>query len=104
MAVGAPLLLNQSAQALSGAGAVDVTSQVTLVTSTGASQAITLADGTVGQVKTIIKVVDGGSSVLTPANFNGGTTITFDAVGDAATLIFFNSNWNIIGSNSVTIG
>ena len=104
VAVGAPLLLNQSAQALSGAGAVDVTSQITLVTSTGSSQAITLADGTVGQVKTIIKVVDGGSSILTPSNFNGGTNITFDAVGDAATLIFFNSNWNIIGSNSVTIG
>ena len=103
VAVAAPLLLNQTAQSLSGAGAVDVTSQVTLFTSTGASQALTLADGSVGQIKTIIHVTDGGSGVLTPTNFGGGSTITFDAVGDAVTLIFYNSNWHVIGSNSITI-
>ncbi len=103
VAVGAPFLWNQTAQALSGAGAVDLTSQITHFTSTGAAEALTLADGTVGQIKTIIHIVDGGSGVLTPTNFGGGTNITFDAVGDSVTLIFTNSKWHVIGSNSIAI-
>ena len=103
VAVGAPFLWNQTAQSLSGAGAVDLTSQITHFTSTGAAEALTLADGTVGQIKTIIHVTDGGSGVLTPTNFGGGTNITFDAVGDSVTLIFTNSKWYVIGSNSIAI-
>jgi hypothetical protein len=103
VAVGAPFLWNQTAQSLSGAGAVDLTSQITHFTSTGAAEALTLADGTNGQIKTIIHVTDGGSGVLTPTNFGGGTNITFDAVGDSVTLIFTNSKWYVIGSNSISI-
>lgn len=56
-------------QTLSGAGAISLTTELTLVTSTGAGQALTLADGT-GKVsstfrKRIAHVVDGGSVVLT---------------------------------------
>ena len=41
-------------QSLSGAGAIDVVSTITEVVSTGASQALTLADGVEGQLKIII--------------------------------------------------
>ena len=84
--------MNQTAQSLSG-GAVDVTSQRTHFTSTGASQLLTLADGTDGQVKVIVHVTDGGSGVLTLTNFGSGSTVTFTAVGDTATLLFTNSKW-----------
>ena len=69
--------MNQTAQSLSGVGAVDVTSQRTHFTSTGASQGLTLADGTDGQVKVIVHVTDGGSGVLTLTNFGSGSTVTF---------------------------
>ena len=46
---------------------------------------------------------DGGNSVVTPANANGFSTITFADVGDTATLIFTGSKWNIVSSHSVTI-
>lgn len=85
-------------QSLSGAGAVNVTSPTTLFTSTGAAQALTLADGTVdGQVKSVSHVVDGGEGVLTPANFEDGTTVTFNAVGDSWTGIWTGSAWRTIG-------
>ena len=77
--------MNQTAQSLSG-GAVDVTSQRTHFTSTGASQTLTLADGTDGQVKVIVHVTDGGSGVLTPTNFGSGSTVTFTVVGDTVLL------------------
>lgn len=86
-----------STQSLSGAGAINVTSAVTFVTTTGAD-ALTLADGTAGQMKKIIMVVDGGDGTLTPSNFGNGTTITFADAGDAVDLIFDGTNWWVVGS------
>ena len=75
-------------QSLSGAGAVDLTNLVTELTTTGAN-ALTLADGTTsGQVKIINMIVDGGDGTLTPTTFANGTTITFDAVAESATLVW----------------
>ena len=75
-------------QSLSGAGAVDLTNLITEVTTTGAD-ALTLADGTTsGQVKIINMIVDGGDGTLTPTTFANGTTITFDAVAESATLVW----------------
>lgn len=92
-----------STQSLSGAGAVNVTDAFTSLTTTGAAQALTLANGSVGEVKVIVHTVDGGSAVLTPTTKIGFTTITFTAVGDAATLIYTSAGWAVIGSKGVTI-
>jgi len=80
------LALN-STQSLSGAGAVDITSAVTKVTTTG-TDALTLADGQAGQIKVIIMIVDGGDGTLTPTTLLGGTTITFADAGDAVILLW----------------
>ena len=90
-------------QALSGAGAVNLTDMFTSLTTTGASQALTLADGTAGQIKIIVHTVDGGSAVLTPTTKIGFTTVTFTAVGDAAMLIYTATGWAVVGSKGVTI-
>ena len=82
-----------SVQSLSGAGAVNLTTTITKFTSTGASQALTLANGTNGQIKTIVHFVDGGSGVLTPTNLGNGTTITFTNVGDSCILQFVDTDW-----------
>ena len=90
-------------QALSGAGAVDVTSLITQVTTTGA-QALTLANGTNGQLKIITMVADGGDGTLTPATFANGSTITFNDVGDSAILVYNTTGgWAVVGSTGVTI-
>lgn len=86
-------------QALSGAGAVNTTDMLTSLTTTGATQALTLANGTLGQIKIISHVVDGGSAVLTPTTKIGFTTITFTAVGDSAMLIYTVSGWDIVSLN-----
>jgi hypothetical protein len=90
-------------QALSGAGAVNVTDMLTSLTTTGAAQALTLANGTLGQVKVISHVVDGGSAVLTPTTKIGFTTITFTNVGDSATLIYTAAGWAVTGSYGATV-
>ena len=93
-----------SVQALSGAGAVNITTSVTELTTTGASQALTLANGVDGQFKTIVHVVDGGSAVLTPITKIGFSTITFTNVGDSAQLVYTaTTGWAVVGSKGVTI-
>lgn len=80
-------------QSLSGAGACNVTTFCTKVTTTGAN-ALTLADGVViGQLKKIQLIVDGGDGTLTPTNLADGTTITFADVGDFAVLCWNGTDW-----------
>ena len=91
-------------QALSGAGACNVTTVATLFTSTGAAQALTLADGTrAGQLKFVSHVVDGGSGVLTPTTKTGFSTVTLTAVNDWVCLIWSGSAWFVLAYSGATI-
>ena len=86
-------------QSLSGAGAVDITNTFTSLTTTGAAQALTLANGSTGQLKIITHTVDGGSAVLTPTTKIGFSTITFTGVGESATLVYTSAGWAITALN-----
>jgi hypothetical protein len=90
-------------QSLSGAGAVDITNAFTSLTTSGVSQALTLANGEVGELKYIVHAVDGGSAVLTPTTKIGFSTVTFAAAGDSVTLIYTSAGWAILASYNVTI-
>jgi hypothetical protein len=93
-------------QALSGPGAVNITSLATAFTSTGTGDALTLADGAQGQLKTIIYVAEaagGDTGVLTPTNLGSATTITFNAIGDAVTLQFAGTDWWVVGFRGAVV-
>ena len=90
-------------QTLSGPGAVDVTSPVTELITTGAD-AFTIADGTIGQVKYVTMKTDGGDGILTPATLSGATTITFADAGDSVILLFGTAGWSIVGSGGLAGG
>lgn len=96
------VVMGGTPQTLSGAGAVNLTTGVTLVVTSG-SAALTLANGTEGQIKHIVMKTDGGDATLTPTTATGFSTITFNDVGDTATLMYIDSGWKIIGYYGVTI-
>lgn len=101
---GADFIPAGAPQALSGAGAINVTSYFTAWTSGGAV-AGTLADGTrPGQLKEITLVVAGGNGTLTPATFADGTTITFSAVGDNVLLRWTGDGWRVVRRYNVATG
>jgi len=94
-------------QTLTGAGAVDIVSAITHLVTAGVGDALTLANGAEGQVKTILTKTEttaGDTSVLTPTSFANGATITFDAPGDIAQLLFTNGAWHYIGGVGGVIG
>ena len=93
-------------QALSGAGAADLTNLITELTTAAGAAAVTLADGsTSGQVKIINHIVDGGgTATVTPTTFANGTTIAFDAVGESVTLVWNSTvGWVATSVNGATV-
>ena len=85
-------------QALSGAGAVNLTTRTTLFTSTGSAQALSLANASrTGQRKTLFHTVDGGSGVLTPTTAGNFATATVSVVKDWVEFEWSGSAWNVVG-------
>ena len=83
-------------EAITGAGAVSITTTLTTVASSGVI-ALTIADGTQGQIKVIVFITDGGTATLTPATMNDGTTLAFEDAGDSAILMWIGaSGWQVI--------
>ena len=97
--------LKQAVQTLTGDGSTtlvaNVTTAITTVNATSATGTVTLADGSDGQIKTIINVSTSGTNnvVITPANLRGYTTVTLNAEGETVTLLFKGSQWNIIAGH-----
>lgn len=90
-------------QALSGAGAINITSYYTAWTTTGAN-AGTLANGVViGQLKCIKMIVDGGDGTLTPVSLSGGTTITFNDANDEVLLCWNGIAWVVLKNEGCTL-
>ena len=84
--------------AASGAWAIPITTLYDgATTNATAALAATLADGVVGQMKIIMLTTKNTNNmIVTPANLNGGTTITFDATGEFALLVFVGTGWTVI--------
>ena len=98
------LAFDSTPQALTAAGAVNLTTAVTTVATSGAI-ALTLANGSTGQVKIITMITDGGDATLTPTTLNGYTTVTFNTDGDACILLFTDTTngWSVIANQGCTL-
>ena len=101
--------LKQTSQSITADGstatAVNVTTAITEINATSATHTCALADGSDGQVKIIINTSTSGTNAvtITPTNLRGYTTIVLNAPGETVTLLFKNSNWNVIANQGATI-
>jgi hypothetical protein len=95
------IIVSTTAQSLIGPGAINLTTPVTEITTTGPSDAYTLADGFIGQRKAILQIVHGGNGVLTPDNFIGATMVTFTDQGDTVTLEFRTGGWIVVADGGI---
>mgnify|MGYP006085212731 CR=1 FL=1 len=92
----------QDMTAVQNSGSISVSTAVTLLELESTNGATTLANGTViGQMKTIIADVGGGTSTLTPASRLGYANIRFVDDGDSATLMWTGNAWAIINTADV---
>ena len=83
--------------------ALDLTKSVHHIDADGGGDIFTLADGVVGQIKTICMDTATGLATITPTNLAGGTSVTFNAAGETVILQFVDTQWYIIGGNAYTV-
>lgn len=84
--------------------AIATTSRLISLTSANTGDALSLADGDEGQRMTIVYSAETAITdtiVVTPANLLGGTTITFNDVGDFAELVFVNGTWVMMSGSAI---
>ena len=92
----------QASQSLTADGTTpleaDVTSAVTEINATAGTGGVSLADGANGQIKTFLNTSTSGTNAvtITPTSLRGANTIALNAEGETVTLMFKNSNWNVI--------
>jgi hypothetical protein len=83
------------------ASAISVATPTTFITSAGA-ETRTLANGYLGQEKTIIaKATMTGTVTITPTNLANGTNVVMTAAGNSWTGVFYGGEWHtktIIGA------
>lgn len=80
--------------------AITIATNITYLNNFSANGACTLNDGTTGQLKIIIMIGNSGSRTVTLDGANISNAITFNSVGDSATLIYTNSKWYFIGGSA----
>jgi len=101
---GALISTPQALTTAAGTGAVNLTTLSTEVTTTGVLDALTLANGTVGQIKHIIHKAGAFTSVLTPTTALGFTSIAFLAtLGQSCTLQYTSAGWVILAVGGLTL-
>ena len=103
---------SQAPQAITAAGAVDITSAISTIATGASAMALTLANGTsAGQMKFITMITDGGgTATITPdsgsgSNLLGYSTIALADVGDSVLLLYLDatSGWTIISNQGCTL-
>jgi hypothetical protein len=99
-----PIYLPSSEDLAASAGA-SLTKTVSYFT-TVAAETATLSAGANGQVKVFCMAGTGGDMTITVANAgwktSGNGTMTFDTIGDSATMLYTNNKWYCIGNNGCT--
>lgn len=90
----------ESPQVIANAGTINATSLFTLISNTGGVNALSIVDGTyTGQVKFIMCTSAGGTSSIT-SNIKGVTSAVFTEMGQTLVLLWYNSDWWVIGGSA----
>lgn len=84
-------------QTITVSGAINLTKSYVEFDTTAGAIAASLANGSEGQIVTLILKVDGGSDVtITPTTPLGYASITLDDAGDSVTLLYTSAGWAAI--------
>ena len=89
-------------QEIVGPGVINLTTTSTEIVTTG-TDAYTLANGTYGQIKHIIKIGGASAATITPASFANGTSVELASDFNCVSLLYTNSGWAVIAAQNITI-
>ena len=91
----------------SGSSAISTVYSLHEITTTGTGDAITLGYGEHGMILRVVYVAETAGSdtaILTPTTLAGGTTITFNNLGDACSLVYATTGgWYVAGISGAVL-
>lgn len=90
----------QDSETITEAGALSVSTNISLITNPSGSGSITIPAGADGQIKIVIMTANTGAATMTLGGSNVEGDVAFDAAGDTATMIYTNSKWYMIGGTA----
>ena len=90
----------QDSETITEAGALSVSTNISLITNPSGSGSITIPAGSDGQIKIVIMTANTGAATMTLGGSNVEGDVAFDAAGDTATMIYTNSKWYMIGGTA----
>ena len=94
------VLLDSSVQTLSAPGVINLNKLVTHLNSDASGGSLTIGAGNTNQIKIICMTATSGGSYTMSSNIAGSGIVTFDQVGDTATLLYTNNKWFVIGGTA----
>ena len=102
-----PIMMSQFDTLTNSSVAVDLTTPLTKIDSSGGTIAITMAAGETGQIKVLTMTVAGNAATMTQGNGNlaasVSTSVVWDAVGETCSFIYSGAKWVVIGNQGATI-
>lgn len=104
--LGSPKVIWAATETIAAGGtttALSLSKTVHYVDADAGGDIFTLAAGTTGQIMTILMKSSTGTATITPAALAGGTSVTFNAIGDSVMLQYMDSKWFILGGNSYAV-
>jgi len=92
--------IESNVQSLAAAGIINLNLPVTHLTSSASDGVINIPTGVAGQIKILTMISDGGGSYTLYGNMAASANVTFNQVGDTATLLYTNNKWHMIGGTA----
>ena len=89
-------------EVITAAGAINVTTNVTMINDPSGGGTCSIGTGVDGQIKIIIMSSNSGGHTIQLSGANVANTISFDAAGESATLLYDTglSKWYFIGGSA----
>lgn len=91
---------DSSVQLLGAPGVIDLKRPVTHLACDATGGAISIPNGTTNQIKVVLMISNSGGTYTLSSNIAGSGIVTFDRVGDTATLLFSNNKWYVTGGTA----
>jgi len=90
----------QDKDTMTGAGAVSVSTNITLLADPTSNGSLTITSGSEGQVKIIVMPTNTSGYTYTLSGSTVEGSISFDAAGDTAMLIYISDKWYMTGGTA----
>lgn len=92
--------LDPAVQLLASPGIIDISKTITQLATDSTGGLLTIPNGKESQIKILTMVSTTGGTLTISSNIAGSANVSFNNVGDTATLLYTYNNWYVIGGTA----